>query len=152
MDLAMLTSVVNTAVYSQGTRGNKDAVYSCLLIAMDDQGTCRASVFLTGLERCFDPSVVGVIASPDIGLAVTTTRLVIGSCQKQIHRRSKRFAMAVEAKEVADFPPIYLAIGLLGNIFTMTSYWIYVDALDLANAERGLIKEIFFSKIALKDI
>jgi AcrR family transcriptional regulator len=65
---------------------------------------------------------------------------------------AERFAMAVEAKEVADFPPIYLAIGLLGNIFTMTSYWIYFDALDLAKAERGLIKDIFFSKIALKDV
>ncbi len=62
---------------------------------------------------------------------------------------AERFERAVQAGEVADFPPIYLAIGLLGNIFTMTSYWIYFDALDLAKAERGLIKDIFFSKIAL---
>lgn len=65
---------------------------------------------------------------------------------------AERFAMAVEAKECVDFPPTYLAIGLLGNIFTMTSYWIYFDALDLAQAERGLIKDIFFSKIALVDL
>jgi AcrR family transcriptional regulator len=60
-----------------------------------------------------------------------------------------RFDAAIQAGECADFPPIYLAIGLLGNLFTFTSYWIYFDALDLAAAERGLIMDIFFSKIDL---
>ncbi|MFH2004971.1 MAG: TetR/AcrR family transcriptional regulator [bacterium] len=60
-----------------------------------------------------------------------------------------RFAAAIERKEVADFEPIYLSIGLLGNIFTFASYWIYFDALDLSVVQRSLITDIFFSKIAL---
>ena len=62
---------------------------------------------------------------------------------------AERFESAIERKEVADFEPIYLAIGLLGNVFTFASFWIYFEALELSEVQRNLITDIFFSKIAL---
>lgn len=61
-----------------------------------------------------------------------------------------RFASAIQAGEVADIDPVFLSIGLLGNIFTFTSYWIYFQQIDLNDVDRTLIPRIFFEKIALK--
>jgi len=61
-----------------------------------------------------------------------------------------RFAEAIEAGEVANIDPVFLSIGLLGNIFTFTSYWIYFQRIDLNEADRTLIPRIFFEQIALK--
>jgi TetR/AcrR family transcriptional regulator len=61
-----------------------------------------------------------------------------------------RFAQATEAGEVADFDPTFLSIGLLGNVFTFTMYWIYFQQVDLREVDRSLVSRIFFERIALK--
>jgi TetR/AcrR family transcriptional regulator len=61
-----------------------------------------------------------------------------------------RFEQGIEAGEVAKYDPTFLAIGLLGNLFTMTMFWIYFQQVDLSEVDRSIVYRIFFDRIALK--
>jgi AcrR family transcriptional regulator len=64
---------------------------------------------------------------------------------------AERFERAAKLGEVVDdINPIYLAIGLLGQLFIFGSYWIYFEHVSLAEAPKELIPRIFFDRIALK--
>ena len=128
---------------------------SCMLIDWWSVATRRASIeaILDMFQdnRAFLEFFIGEYRPSYDADANALSRKSMDSYRRFLEFFAVRFGAAIEEGEVADFEPTHLAIGLLGNIFTMSSYWIYFDALDMSDAQRHLISDIFFSKIALVD-
>lgn len=78
-------------------------------------------------------------------------RKSMDSYTKLVMFMAERFEKAAKLGEVVDdINPVYLSIGLLGQLFIFGSYWIYFEHKSLAEADKDLIPRIFFDRIALK--